>query len=233
MSDFQGIEYTVFFRGPVIYDSEGATEAVVGLVEEFLNERSLANRRGFPAGMGGAATGAPPFVELLLWLQENWELAAAAFSAVWAGIVKTRMAWIKVKKGFEQRVLDPYQPSIVVELRVCTTVSGKGGAQEAAESFRSMLTLVPDLSTLLRREIPNFGPTIRVITPGHAPRYPYVYFKVREVRDADVDRMLRFLDRRNRPSELSAVLLYRQFGFLTRLVESSDGREFMQLTSRS
>ena len=233
MSDFQGIEYVVFFKGAVIYDSDAAAEQVIEVVEKFLNERGLANRRGFPAGMGSAATGGLPFAELLVWLQENWELAAAALSAVWAGMVRARTAWTRVKKGFEQRVLDPYQPSIVVELRVCTTGSAEQGEQEASEAFRSMLTSVPDLSALLRREIPNFEPTIRVITPGQAPRYPYVYFKVRDVRAADVARMLRFLDRKNRSSELSAVLLYRQFGILTRLVESGDGREFMQLTYRS
>ena len=89
LDNFQGIEYTAHFRGPAIYDSSVPIERAMDLVEEFLKEKGLSNRRGFPAGMG-AATGGMPFVELLMWLQEHWELAAAALSAIGAGLVRFR-----------------------------------------------------------------------------------------------------------------------------------------------
>lgn len=232
-SPFDGIEYNVHFRGPPTYDSERIVESVTDSVRAFLTDKGMSNRRGFRGGLGAAATGGMPFYDFLLWLQEHWELAAAGVSAVFAGLTRLRVMWSRTRVRFQQRALDPYKPALIVELCVRASAEGEAGQRQAAQSFYSLLPYMPALNHMLRNKWPDFGSSIRVLTAGSPARYPYVYFKVRDLRDADVVRIIRFLERATPQSGVSAVLLYRRFGLWTKVVSSGDGKKFMELTMRS
>lgn len=230
-SDFEGIDYAAYFRGPAVYDSEEVTNRVLNLLDDFLKEKGLSSRRCWHAGIGAAA-GAPAFFETLLWIQEHWEFLAGAASVVLARVANVRDKWRQLKRHIEERILDPYKPSFDVELGVRTMGEGEDARQEAARSFRSLLTHVPDISALLRHELPDQRFNIRVLTTGSSPASAYAYFKVPEVKRSDVAKMLRFLQKKDDQDGASAVLLYRKFGFITRLEASENGGEFMRLTMR-
>lgn len=218
-------------RGPAVYDVQAVTDRVLDLVGDFLREKGLSSRRCFQSGFGAAA-GGPTFFEILVWIQEHWEFLAGAASVVLARVANVREKWRQLKSRIEEQVLNPYKPSFVVELGVRTKGKGDEARQEATRSFRSLLTHVADINALLRRELPDQQFTIRVLTTGSSPAPAYAYFKVPEVKRSDVTKMIRFLEKKNHQDGLSAVLLYRQFGFITRLEASKDGRDFMRLTMR-
>jgi hypothetical protein len=229
--DFEGIDYAAYFRGPAVYDSEAVTNRVLNLLDEFLAEKGFSTRKCWHAGFGAAA-GAPAFFETLLWVQEHWEFLAGAASVVLGRVAKVRDKWRQIKRHIEERVLDPYKPSFVVELGVRTRGEGDNARQGTARSFRSLLTYVPDIDALLRRELPDQRFTIRVLTAGSSPAPAYAYFKVPEVKRSDVTKMIRFLEKRTHQDGALAVLLYRKFGFITRLEGSENGGDFMRLTMR-
>lgn len=230
-SDFEGIDYTAYFRGSAVYDVQGLTDRVLDIIGEFLRKEGLSSRRCFRSGFGAAA-GGPAFLETLIWVQEHWEFLAGAASVVLARVANVREKWRRLKWRMEAQVLDPYKPSFVVELGVRTRSEGEESRQEAARSFRSLLTHVPDLSALLKSELPDQKFTIQVLTTGSSPAFAYAYFRVPEVKRSDVVRMIRFLEKEPHQDGISAVSLYRQFGFITRIKASGDGGDFMRLTMR-
>lgn len=228
-SDFEGIDYTAYFRGSTVYDSQAVTNRVLDLVGDFLDKQGLSSRRCFQSGFGAAA-GGPAFMEFLIWVQEHWEFLAGAASVVLARVANLRRKWLQLKRHMEEKVLDPYKPSFVVELGVRTKGAEEDSRQEAARSFKSVLMHVPDINALLRRELPDQSFTIRVLTTGASPEFAYAFFKVPEVRRSDVAKMIRFLEKKKDHEGLGAVLLYRKFGFITRLKASENSRDFMRMT---
>lgn len=230
-SDFEGIDYTAYFRGSDVYDVQAVTDRVLDLTGDFLRKEGLSSRRCFQSGFGATA-GGPAFLEILIWIQEHWEFLAGAASVVLARVANVREKWRRMKWRMEAQVLDAYKPSFVVELGVRNRGDGDDARQAAARSFRSLLTHVPDLSALLRSELPDQRFTIRVLTTGSSPASAYAYFRVPEVKRSDVAKMIRFLEKKTHQDGISAVLLYRQFGFITRLKATTDGGDFMRLTMR-
>lgn len=230
-TDFDGIDYTAYFRGSTVYDSQVITERVLDLVGGYLNEKGFAARRCFQPGMGAAATGAPAFIEALLWIKEHWEFLAGAATVVFAQVAKVGHKWRQLKRHIDERILDPHKPSFVIELGVRIS-GGEDSRKEAARSFRSVLLHVPEINSLLRSELPDQNCTIRVLTAGASPEFAYAYFKVAVVRRSDVAKMIRYLDKKKNQDGLRAVLLYRRFGFLTRFETSESDSDFMRLTSR-
>ncbi|MDQ0276520.1 hypothetical protein QO003_000823 [Arthrobacter silviterrae] len=228
---FDGIDYTAYFRGAEVYDIEAATSRVLDLVGDFLEKKNLMSRRCFPSGIGGA-TGGPEFFEILRWVQEHMQYIAGLVTVWLARVAKVRNKWRQLKGHIDERFLDPYKPSCVVELGVRTKGEGNHSREKSAKSFKSVLIHVPEIDALLRRELPDQRFTIRVLTCGVSPIFAYAYFRVPEVKRSDVAKMIRFLEKRKNQDRLSAVLLYRQFGFITRFRASEDGRDFMRMTMR-
>lgn len=228
--DFTGVDYTAFFQGPAVYDGEALSSRVMDVLEAYLSEKGFSCRRCFRSGFGAAA-GGPAFYDILVWVQEHWEFLAGAASAVLAQVAKIRDKWRQLKRRLEERILDPYKPSVVVDLGVRTQGEGEEGRQEAILSFRSLLMHVPEINERLRRELPDQRFNIRVLSSEYSS--PYAYFRVPEVRRSDVAKMLRFLEKHEVPDgNLSAVRLYRKFGFLTRIESSDNGGNFMRMTMR-
>lgn len=230
--DFEGIDYTAYFQGPAVYDSEAATERVLTLLDDFLKEKGLSSRKCWHSGFGAAA-GAPAFFEILLWIQEHWEFLAGAASVVLARVANVRDKWRQLKRKVEENVFDPYKPTFVVELGVRVRGEGNDARREAAQSFRALLTHVPDINALLRRELPDQRFTFRTQTTDSSP-FTHANFRVPEIKRSDVAKIIRFLEKKEKDDQDGplAVLLYRRFGFITRLEVSENGRNFMLLSSR-
>lgn len=228
--DFVGVDYTAHMRGPSIYDADTLTGRVLDAIEEYLTSRGLASRRCFPSAFGSAATGPPAFYEILQWVQENWGFLTGIASALLAQVAVTRAKLYRLKRKMDDRILDPYKPSVVVELGVRTGGEKDNRQQEAIASFRSLLTHVPEIDERLRAEIPDQKFTIRVLSSNYSN--PYAYFKVAKVKPSDIAKMMRYLSKPQVNEGVGAVLLYRKFGFLTRLQASRNPQEFMDFTMR-
>lgn len=213
--DFSGVDFTAFFQGPAVYDGKVVGDRAMDLIEQYLTESGLSCRRCFYAGRG-ATSGGPAFLEVLLWVQDHWEFLAGAASVVLARVAKILHKWRQLKGLWEQRVLDPYRPSVVVELAARTRGDGAEVWNEEASSFRALLSRVPDISQRLRHELPEQKFTIRVQAIGLSSATASASFRVSEVRLSDAVKMVRFMDKCNDQSDL-VVSLYRKFGFLTRL----------------
>lgn len=227
-SDFVGVDYTAFFQGPSVYDAKAIGDRSMDIIEECLTEYGLSSRRCFYGGRGATA-GGPPFLEALLWVQEHWEFLAGAASVVLARVANVRQKWRQLKGKWEQRILDPYRPSVIVELALRTQGEGTEGQREAALSFRSLLSRVPDISQRLRNELPDQSFTIRVLSVGRSSARVYACFKVAEVRRSDVTRIVKFLNKGDITDD-SVVSIYRTFGFLTRLEHKKDSNFMGSMT---
>lgn len=149
-SEFTGVEYTAYLRGPSIYDQVAATNRVRNVLRDYLTDQGFSCRTCPPSGLGSAATGAPPFHEVIQWVRENWELLTGAASLIVGWIVIGRVKLQHLKQKMEEQILDPYKPSVVAELRVRTKRTENERQQEAAASLRSVLRHVPDIDERLR-----------------------------------------------------------------------------------
>jgi hypothetical protein len=228
--EFDGVDFTAYFQGPAVYDGEAVSSRAMDVLEEYLTEKGLACRRCFRSGLGAAA-GGPGFYEILVWVQENWEFLAGVAASVLAVVTRLRDLWRQLKRKLEDRVLDPYKPSVVVDLGARTQGDGEEGRKEAIRSFRSLLTHVPEINERLRCELPDQKFNIRVLSSEYSS--PYAYFAVPKVKRSDVAKMVLYLENDEVPDgSVSAVRLYRQFGFLTRLESSNNGGDFMRMTMR-
>lgn len=105
-SDFEGIDYTAYFRGSAVYDVQGLTDRVLDIIGDFLKKEGLSSRRCFRSGFGAAA-GGPAFLETLIWVQEHWEFLAGAASVVLARVANVREKWRRLKWRTEAQILDP------------------------------------------------------------------------------------------------------------------------------
>lgn len=229
LPDFVGIDFTAFFQGPAVYDGKALSDRAMDLIETYLTENGFSCRRCFYAGRG-ATSGGPAFLEVLLWVQDHWEFLAGAASVVLARVAKIRDRWRQLKGMWEQRVLDPYRPSVIVELAARTRGEGFEGRNEEASSFRALLGRVPDISQRLRQELPDQTFTFRVQALGPSSTTATASFRVSEVRRSDAVKMVRFMDKCNDQSDL-VVSLYRKFGFLTRVKQQKNSNFMGSMTS--
>ncbi|KSU76107.1 hypothetical protein AS031_12140 [Pseudarthrobacter enclensis] len=213
--NFIGVDFTAFLQGPAVYDGKAVGDHVMDLIEQYLTEFGFSCRRCFYAGRG-ATSGGPEFFEVLLWVQDHWEFLAGAASVVLARVAKIRHKWRQLKRLWEQRVLNPYRPSVIVELAARTQDDGAGLSDDEASSFRALLSRVPDISQRLRREMPDQTFTFRVQAIGPVSATASASFKVSEVRPSDAVKMVRFMDKCTDQTDL-VVTLYRKFGLITRL----------------
>lgn len=228
--DFDGIDFLAYFQGPAVYDGEAIGNRAMKVLEEYFIEKGFSSRRCFRSGLGAAA-GGPGFYEILMWIKENWEFLTGAAALVFGFLTKVRDLGRRLKRKMEDRILDPYKPSVVVELMARTTSDGEYGLQESVRSFRSFLEHTPEINARLRRELPDQKFNIRVLSSQYSS--PYAYFAVPEVKTSDVTKMLRYLARNEVPvGTVSAVRLYRKFGFLTWIESSENGGDFMRMTMR-
>ncbi|BCW67003.1 hypothetical protein NicSoilB4_17660 [Arthrobacter sp. NicSoilB4] len=230
-SDFSGVDFAAYFQGPSVYDGKAVSNRVMDLVEQYLTQMGLSSRRCFHGGFGAAA-GGPAFPEVLLWVQEHWEFLAGAASVVLARVANIRDKWRKLKKAWEERILDPYKPSVLVELGARTQSDGDEGRTEAAQSFRALLTHVPDISELLRRELPDQTFTMVVRTLGPTPANTYAHFNAPDAKQSDVTKVVRYLEKQDLQEGYSTLRLYRKFGFLRRVESSESGDDFVRMTVR-
>lgn len=212
---FTGIDYTAFVRGPSIYDARSVENQVMEVLEQDLTKAGFATRRCRLPGVGSSATGPPPFYEFLNWVHENWDFLKGMASTIVGWVVFVRGKAALLEKRLNDRVLDPYKPSVYVELLVRTTADGSKEVEDTASSLGAFLQYLPHLSARLVEEFPEQSFTLRVANKSGI--LPYTHFKVTKIRRSDTAKVVRYMNARHELRGVKAVLLYRQFGVLTRL----------------
>ncbi|MCC3278410.1 hypothetical protein LJ754_04460 [Arthrobacter sp. zg-Y40] len=224
---FTGVDFAASVRGPSIYDRQLTEDLVMRLLEEELAKAGFATRRCGLPGVGSSATGAPPFYELLNWVQENWGYLQGVASTLVSYVVFVQAKARIFEKILNDRVLDPYKPSVFVEILLRATSSTREEREDAASSYGAFLLHLPRLSARLAEELPEQRFTLRVMNKTGV--LPYTHFKVKEIRRSDIAKVVRYMNARHDLSGVKAMLLYRQFGFLTHLRPIRSMDEFFRL----
>lgn len=224
---FTGIDFTAFVRGPSIYDTHLLEDQVMEVVKQELMRAGFATRRCQLPAVGSSATGAPPFYEFLTWVHENWDFLKGVASTIVGCVVFVQGKAHLLKRRLNDRVLDPYKPSVFVELLVRTRADGREEAEDAASSLGAFLKSLPLLSARLAEEFPEQSFTLRVSNKSGI--LPYTHFKVAQIRRSDVAKVVRYMNNRRELTGVKAVLLYRQFGLLTRLRPVRSMDEYFRL----
>lgn len=124
-------------------------------------------------------------------------------------------------------VLDPYQPSVFVEILLRTAASPSGEGGDAASSYGAFLLHLTRLSAQLAEEFREQRFTIRVMNKTEV--FPHTHFKVREIRRSDIVKVVRYVNAHHALNGVKAILLYCHFGFLTRLRPVRSMEEFFRL----
>lgn len=220
--DFDGIDYSVRPQiGARIYNTDELTNRTVNVLEAYFQEKGLKARKCHPTGLGAAAGG--PFAEVLSWIIEHWEfvrdIAQWVFSGLTTLVLALRTAYTR---WIERTVIDPYQPTLTVEL----------GVRQSPNSFRALLRLAPDIQSMLKNKLPDQTFAIRFLDASPGRDKTYVFFKLQQIRKSDVARMIHFLDKHEFHEGLSAALLYRRFGFWPSIIASKKPGDFMRLLMR-
>ncbi|MBG6226499.1 hypothetical protein IWX63_003098 [Arthrobacter sp. CAN_A2] len=225
--NFTGIDFTASVRGPSVYDTRLVEDQVMKALEQELTKAGFATRRCRLPGVGSPATGAPPFYEFLNWIHENWDFLKGVASTIVSWVVFVQGKARLLERTLNNRALDPYKPSVFVELLVRTTADGSEEVGDAAYSIGAFLQYLPHLSACLAEEFPEQRFTLRVSNKSGI--LPYTHFKVAEIRRSDVAKVVRYMNTRRGLTGVRAVLLYRQFGVLTRLRPVRSMDEFFRL----
>lgn len=225
--NFVGIEYAANMRGPSVYNMDVVTSSVLQILEEYFREKQFtARERRPPLNMGSAATGSPQFYEILQWIRDNWSFLEGAATVLLAQVAIARSKLYLLKKKMDERVINPYKPSVVIELYVLTEASRGEGENDAVRSFRSVLVNLPELSVRLNCQFPTQKFTIRVT--GGVYSHASVYFKVAQVRQSDVAKIVRRLSKIHQTEVPRAILLYRRFQLFTGLKVSKNTNDFVR-----
>ncbi|MUK03617.1 hypothetical protein GM708_18000 [Vibrio cholerae] len=224
---FTGIDFTAFVRGPSIYDTRSLEDQIMEALKQELTKAGFATRRCQLPGVGSPATGAPPFYEFLKWVHENWDFLKGVASTIVSGIVFVQAKAHLLERKLNDRVLDPYKPSVFVELLVRTEADVSKEVEDAASSLGAFLQYLPHLSARLVEEFPEQSFTLRV--SNKSKLLPYTHFKVAQIRRSDVAKVMRYMNAKQDQTGVKAILLYRQFGTLTRLRQIRSLDEFFRL----
>lgn len=231
-SDFTGVDFATFVNAPEIYNKKDLEDRVAAVLQEFFESRDLPARHCFVGGFGAAA-GGPMFIDILQWVRENWEAMDQAATAV-LGVVATILArWRLLKRRLNDKVLDPFSPSIVVEVGSRTKGTSATATAQAHDSFMGLLRLAPELSETLRDQLNNATFSIRVLRLGEGNQFLFALFNVDCITKADAAKVINYFNKRKNDSDISAVMLYRMFGFLTRLKVARGTSGFMGLIMQS
>ncbi|BCW18365.1 hypothetical protein NtRootA9_10730 [Arthrobacter sp. NtRootA9] len=229
--DFAGIEYTIFVSAPQVYNSHILEGKVSSVVENFFVEHAMPVRRHFVGGFG-STTGAPPFLEFLLWVQEHWESLEKMATLLAGFAAGVAIRWRRLEERINNRILNPYCPSIIIDVAVRTSSEALVAEGSGDRSYYSLLRLLPNLDAALREELNEHKVSIQAIdSTTSSPRF--ALFNVKSITTSDVTLMIRYLRRLKEGSEVNAVMLYRALGFYRRLVPSRGASQFMRLLLRS
>lgn len=213
--NFSGVDYAALVSAAQIYDERKLEGQVAKVVEDFFESRGVPTRRCLIGGLGAAAGG--PWMDVYLWVQENWEALQKIASAAIGFALGVTAKWRAVRKKLDNKVLDRHVPTVVLELGARTKGTGPGLDGEASRSFNSLLRLVPALDESLRTQFPSQKFSVRVLGASEQNAGRYALFKAGGITDSDVARVLRYFGKIERQPDTGTVLLYRQFGFITRL----------------
>ncbi|RJT82919.1 hypothetical protein D6T63_00170 [Arthrobacter cheniae] len=224
---FTGVDFTASVRGPSIYDTSSVQDQVLEAVEEELTKAGFATRRCRLPGVGSSATGAPAFYEFLKWVHENWDFLKGVTSTIVSWVVFVQGKAHLLERTLNDRLLDPYRPSVFVDLLVRTTADGSEKVEDAATSLGAFLQYLPRLSARLVEEFREQSFTLRVSNKSGI--LPYTHFKVAKIRRSDAAKMVRYMNAHRELTGVKAVLLYRQFGVITRLRPVRSMEEFFRL----
>lgn len=233
--DFEGIDFAVRFNGPAPFDRKLIEGRILDALGDFFEKKGIIARKCMPSGLGATAGGpAPVFYDVLKWISENWSLLTGISSFV-LGALTRPVSWFRsLKRKFDQKVLDPYKASTVVELGARARGDDSAAQARAEASFRTLLTLAPNIDELLRSEFEDQAFSLRFLLFGRPSDHSrtYAFFKVKEISPSDVSKMIRFLDRHKFHGGISAALLYRKFGKFTAIDASRKEGDFMRLMIR-
>jgi hypothetical protein len=230
--DFAGIDYTIFVSAPEIYNAGAVEGKVANAIEAFFEGHAIPVRRCIAGGFG-STTGAPPFWEFVLWVQENWESLEKIASVLAGFAAGVTLRWRRLKQRLNNRILDPYCPSVVIDVAARTKSPSSAPEGTTAQSFYSLLRFLPELDVVLCDELSGHKFSVQVVdlTSPSSPRF--ALFKVERITTSDVALMIRYLQKLSENSDINAVMLYRAFGLFRRLVPSRGASQFMSLLIRS
>lgn len=214
--DFSGVDFATLVWAAPIYDKRKVEDQVAKVVADFFERRGLPTRRCGIYGLGAAAGGGP-WMDVFLWVKENWESMQTMASAAIGFAIGVTARWKRLRRRLDNKALDPYKPSIVLELVVRAKSTDLSSTGESSRSFNSLLCLVPALHEELRNQLPDQKFSIRIVRHSEKDPSRLALFKVERITDADIARVLRRLKRIDHDPDSYAVLLYRQLGFITRL----------------
>ena len=213
--DFSGVDFAAYVCAAPIYDERKLEDQVAKVVEDFFDLRALPTRRCGVGGIGATAGG--PFMDVYMWVQENWESMQKLASALIGFAVGVSTKWKTFKRGLNNKVLDRHVPSIVLEIGARIDVRDPSSTAENSRSFSSLLTLVPALDEALRKQLPDHKFSVRVLDLSGQRAARNALFKVECVTDSDIVRVLRYFQKIEHEPDSHTVLLHRQFGLITRL----------------
>lgn len=225
--DFSGVDFATYVVASQIYDERKIEDQVAKVVQDFFDTRGLPTRRCGIGGLGATAGG--PWVDVYLWVQENWEAMQKIASAIIGFAIGVTTKWKAFKRRLDNKVLDRHMPSIVLEIGARTKGTGPSSSEEGPRSLSSLLRLVPALDEELRKQLPNQKFSLRVLSLSeqYAPRQ--ALFKVERITDADIARVLRYFKKIEHETDSYTVLLHRPFGYITRLRRARGLSESMSL----
>jgi hypothetical protein len=215
-TDFSGIDFATFVNAPAIYNRKELEDRVAAVLQQFFESRGLPARHCFVGGRGAAA-GGPMFLETLQWFRDNWETMEQAATMVLSFVAGMMTRWRLLKRRLNDKVLTPFGPSVVVEVGSRTKGTSPAATAEAHNSFMGLLRLAPELSETLNKELDNVTFSIRVTRLGASTQFLTALFNVARITKTDAVKVIKHFDKRKNDSDVSAVLLYRKFGFYTRL----------------
>lgn len=225
--EFSGVDFATYACAAQIYDERKVEEQVAKVVEDFFETRGVPTRRCVIGGLGAAVGG--PWVEVYLWVKENLEFMQTIVSVAIGFAIGVTTKWKNFRKRLDNKVLDRYMPSIVLEIGARTKGTDLRPPRESLRSVNNLLRLVPALDEALRSQLPNQNFSLRVVnlSENDAPRL--ALFQAERITDADVARVLRDFRKREHDRDSYAVLLHRQFGFFTRLRRGRGASGYMSL----
>ncbi|MET4137408.1 hypothetical protein [Pseudarthrobacter sp. PvP090] len=225
--DFSGVDFATYVCAAQIYDERKVEDQVAKVVEDFFETRGLPTRRCAVGGLGAAVGG--PWMDVYLWVKENWESMQTITSAAIGFAIGATTKWKSFRKQLDNKVLDRHMPSIVLEIGARTKGTDLSSTGESSRSLNSLLRLVPALDEALRNQLPSQKFSIRILNLSKKDAPRLALFKVERITDADIARVLRYFKKIEQDPDSCAVLLHRQFGFITRLRRAHGAPEYMSL----
>ncbi|MCB5275916.1 hypothetical protein BJG92_03470 [Arthrobacter sp. SO5] len=214
--DFSGVDFATYVCAAQIYDERKVEDQVSKVVEDFFETRGLPARRCSIDGLGAAAGGGS-WMDLYMWVKENWDFLQPIASAFIGFAIGVTTKWKNFRRRLDNKVLDRHMPSIVLEIGARTKGTDVNASGENSRSLNSLLRLVPALDEALRDQLPDQKFSIRVVSLSENDPSRLALFKVERITKADIARVMRYFKKIENDPDTYAISLHRQLGFIPRL----------------